>query len=156
MIDTLLALAIGVAGGASAAHAFRARQSEPQPRPIRQPVEVDISPLYPGEAAKPEPQRADPATEQAALDLLDVADRISSEELVRRLIDAIGRIEGVVIERPETGTPFDPDRHIWAETTPIGADTIRQVETVDHCHSVGLARPDGSVLRQARVAVYDR
>ncbi len=93
------------------------------------------------------------AIEEIAIEVLDVADRLSSDELARRLAAAVDRLPGLAIVRPDEGDAFDPDHHLWAETIPVTADV--EPETISRCLNVGLKSDDGTSIRPARVVVHD-
>ncbi|MGX2993352.1 hypothetical protein JNUCC64_03505 [Streptomyces sp. JNUCC 64] len=85
--------------------------------------------------------------------VLAVADRLTNRELVRRLYEAVGGLDGIDAVRPAPGDAFDPLAHRWSETreAPRPQDRERVAEVL----VPGFTGPDGTVLRPARVVVYD-
>ncbi|MFJ3856534.1 nucleotide exchange factor GrpE [Streptomyces sp. NPDC090085] len=89
-----------------------------------------------------------------AADLLAVADRLTNRELARRIKAVVARLPGIVMINPESGSPFDPAAHSWAET--------REATEPQQCDRIAEVLDPGfreshtrKVLKPARVAVYD-
>ncbi len=173
MIDNIIAVAVGMLGGMGLGRLTGASGNSPTQTPddVERPP-IDTSPilgdgstratsLTPRPDAEPPPavdgSETEPArsavNESVAMAVLDVADRVGSDELSRRLADAVDQLDGVAVVRPTSGEPFDPDRHIWADSAPLADGD--QAETIERLRTVGLARDDGTTLRPARVDVFD-
>ena len=85
--------------------------------------------------------------------MLEVADRLTSPDLRRRLAEAVGPLPGATVIVPGPGTRFDPDVHEWVSSRPPPREDLR--ETVAETLHAGLADRTGRLLRPARVIVYD-
>lgn len=115
------------------------------------------------EAAKPPPAHADGLMMTTPSDVatnlrvaeavLDVADRLASRELCRRLGDALRPLHGVSVLMPESGTAYDPALHDWVSTKAAGED--HAARTIAATKVPGMARADGTVVRKARVVVFE-
>jgi hypothetical protein len=90
---------------------------------------------------------------RVAVDVLDVADHLDSNELRRRLAAAVATLPGVVLIDPVVGTPFDPRRHVWDRTVPAVPGIA--VPAVAGTMVAGVASADGTVVRPAHVSVHD-
>jgi hypothetical protein len=90
---------------------------------------------------------------KVAAAVLEVADRLTSAELCRRLGAALGELGGVAVIVPTKGSDFDPLEHSWDETLPVPEGT--KARTIAATKVPGLLAPDGSVVRKARVAVFE-
>lgn len=90
---------------------------------------------------------------EVARAVLEVADRLTSPDLRRRLAEAVGPLPGATVIVPEPGTRFDPDVHEWVSSRPPPREDLR--ETVAETLHAGLAERTGRLLRPARVIVYD-
>lgn len=174
------ALAAGAAAGFAAGIAFdsrRRRAHAPADAPAAQVTpaaqDAQVTPAA-QDAGSPQPatQLAEPAPSEPAGEVaaagdapdaakglqvadavLDVADRLSSQELCRRLGEALRPLPGVNILMPPAGAGFDRTRHDWASTRPAAeGDTPG---TVAATKVPGLARADGTVVRKARVVVFE-
>lgn len=90
---------------------------------------------------------------EVASAVLDVADRLTSAELCRRLGAAVGQLPGVGVIDPAKGSAFDPAAHSWDETCspPEGCEP----RSVAATKVPGLVAPDGTIVRKARVAVFE-
>jgi hypothetical protein len=85
--------------------------------------------------------------------VLDVADRLASQELCRRLGDALRPLEGLLILTPETGQDFDSQMHDWVTTRP--AKPGQSPGTIAAIKVPGITSSDGTILRKARVVVFE-
>lgn len=101
-------------------------------------------------AATERPPGLDAKVAQA---VLEVADRLTSPDLRRRLAEAVSPLPGATVIVPEPGTRFDPDVHEWVSSRPPPREDLR--ETVAETLHAGLADRTGRLLRPARVIVYD-
>lgn len=101
-------------------------------------------------AATERPPGLDAKVAQA---VLEVADRLTSPDLRRRLAEAVSPLPGATVIVPEPGTRFDPDVHEWVSSRPPPREDLR--ETVAETLHAGLAERTGRLLRPARVIVYD-
>jgi hypothetical protein len=90
---------------------------------------------------------------QVAEAVLEVADRLASQELSRRLGDALHRLDGVSILTPEVGAEFEPELHDWVATRPV--TEVHMARTIAAIKVPGMARADGTVIRKARVVVFE-
>jgi hypothetical protein len=127
----------------------------PVPEATAQPVEPATSRPNEPEKAVSQPSRAaDTITNlQVAEAVLEVADRLASQELCRRLGDALRPLDGVSILMPEVGADFDPGLHDWVSTRAATDD--HTARTVAATKVPGMALADGTVLRKARVIVFE-
>jgi hypothetical protein len=111
-------------------------------------------PAEPRQAAASESHLAVTTTNiQVAEAVLEVADRLASQELSRRLGDALHRLDGVSILTPEVGAEFEPDLHDWIATRAVTEGHIAR--TIAATKVPGMARADGTVIRKARVVVFE-
>lgn len=101
-------------------------------------------------AAMERPPGLDAKVAQA---VLEVADRLTSPDLRRRLAEAVGPLPGATVIVPGPGARFDPDVHEWVSSRPPPREDLR--ETVAETLHAGLADRTGRLLRPARVIVYD-
>lgn len=101
-------------------------------------------------AATERPPGLDAKVAQA---VLEVADRLTSPDLRRRLAEAVGPLPGATVIVPGPGARFDPDVHEWVSSRPPPREDLR--ETVAETLHAGLAERTGRLLRPARVIVYD-
>lgn len=101
-------------------------------------------------AATERPPGLDAEVAQA---VLEVADRLTSPDLRRRLAEAVGPLPGATVIVPGPGARFDPDVHEWVSSRPPPREDLR--ETVAETLHAGLADRTGRLLRPARVIVYD-
>src|SRR5690606_22839357 len=90
---------------------------------------------------------------EVARAVLEVADRLTSPDLRRRLAEAVGPLPGATVIVPGPGARFDPDVHEWVSSRPPPREDLR--ETVAETLHAGLADRTGRLLRPARVIVYD-
>ncbi|MGO9503000.1 MAG: hypothetical protein ACLPUO_15820 [Streptosporangiaceae bacterium] len=90
---------------------------------------------------------------QVAEAVLDVVDRLASQELSRRLGDALRQLDGVSILTPEVGADFERDLHEWVATRAVTEGHI--AHTIAATKVPGMARDDGTVIRKARVIVFE-
>lgn len=90
---------------------------------------------------------------EVAQAVLEVADRLTSPDLRRRLAEAVGPLPGATVIVPGPGARFDPDVHEWVSSRPPPREDLR--ETVAETLHAGLADRTGRLLRPARVIVYD-
>lgn len=164
----------GVAPGPAEPELPRPLPTEPDP-PAPEPT-ADSAPTYdepelPGSAsgaasegaAPPAEPRQAPASEgyltitttnlQVAEAVLEVADRLASQELSRRLGVALHQLDGVSILTPEAGNEFDPGLHDWIATRAVTEG--HTARTIAATKVPGMARADGTVIRKARVVVFE-
>jgi hypothetical protein len=110
--------------------------------------------------ASPPPEE-EPAARQAEVPtnlrvaeaVLDVADRLASQELCRRLGDALRPLEGLRVLIPETGDNFDSQVHDWVSTRSVQSG--QNPGTIAAIKVPGIASSDGTILRKARVVVFE-
>jgi hypothetical protein len=111
-------------------------------------------PAEPGQTANLDSHLAVTNTNlQAAEAVLDVADRLASQELARRLGDALRLLEGVRILAPVAGSEFEPDLHDWVATRAVTEGHMAR--TIAATTVPGMTRDDGTVMRKARVIVFE-
>lgn len=99
------------------------------------------------------PSPRDPGIDlTVATSVLTVAQRLTSAELRRRLVEAIGALPDVTVIYPQPGTAFDPDRHTWADS--VSPPTPDAEGTIAETRAAGLLDHHGTVRRRATVVVY--
>jgi hypothetical protein len=91
---------------------------------------------------------------QVAEAVLEVADRLASKELTRRLGDALRPLDGVSILTPEVGADFEPHLHEWVGTRAVAEGHVAR--TIAATKVPGMTRDDDeTVIRKARVIVFE-
>lgn len=90
------------------------------------------------EPGKDSPQDEVPTNLRVAEAVLNVADRLASQELCRRLGEALTPLEGVRILLPENGADFDPQVHEWVTTRQVTAE--QSAGTIAATKVPGMAR----------------
>ncbi|MEV7323762.1 nucleotide exchange factor GrpE [Streptomyces sp. NPDC093970] len=109
----------------------------------------------PEDVELPDGQTAGPAPGdalRAAVEVLDVADLVTNQELSRRLAEAVVLLPGVSAIRPLRGEAFEPPEHEWVGSR--GTEDSSRWDTVAEVRSPG-ASASGRVLRAAYVVVFE-
>jgi hypothetical protein len=112
-----------------------------------------VSPALEEPVASAAPQAEVTTNLLVAEAVLDVADRLASQELCRRLGDALRPLEGLLILTPEMGDDFDSQVHDWVSTRP--ANPGQSPGTIAAIKVPGITSSDGIILRKARVVVFE-
>lgn len=154
---------VGLVLGAAAGTALTRKGSAPTPTggPAPQPVHAPSTPAPVAPAPVPATPAGDPAVveardravEQRALlvqTIIDVGDQVSSEAVRAQLAESLQRV-GVVPQRVDAGTPFDPHRHRGVQAVPAANPAANG--TVAACDRPGWV--DGErTIRLPEVVVY--
>lgn len=99
------------------------------------------------------PNSRDPGIDlTVATAVLTVAQRLTSAELRRRLVEAITALPDVTVVFPQPGAAFDPDRHTWADS--VAPPTPDAEGSIAETRAAGLLDHAGTVRRRASVVVY--
>jgi hypothetical protein len=127
----------------------------------RQPT--DLTPERPqaGPPARPSPtggvlehDRIDDEAEiQTACAVIDVALRLTSPELSRRLGEALRPLVSVQVITPDVGEAFDATSHVWEESRETGEGQAAGTIATVRVPGLRDAR-SGAVHRKARVVVF--